>query len=180
MGGFRASYVCTVRHKQRVWLITWVTQLSLCQAGCISCLPMMLTELEMSRLIVQALLPCMFCTGMSHEAPLLGNPDLIYTQGLWMLVKTELWVLMKQIWGTYLGSHCSLFNLPVAVLPCGTPAQKEQQNCVRALLEGLKWNLSVWAVPASSEFRRDPGAGDRHSLVWPHRKIGPFDSNWKT
>lgn len=115
------------------WLITGVTQLGLCQAGSVSCLPVMLTELEMSRLIVQALLPCIFCTGTSHEVPVLGNPAVIYTQGLGMLMKTEFecWVLIKQIWGTSLGSHCSLFNLPIPVLSCGTPVQEEQQNCAR-------------------------------------------------
>lgn len=77
---------------------------------------------------------------------------------------------MKQIRDTCLGSHCPLFHLHLPVLPCGTPAQKEQQNCVRTLLEGLKGNLSVWAVPASCKCREDPWAGGIHSLVWPHRR----------
>lgn len=90
MGGFRAHPThpehCEAQTEGVAHPLGGTTQLSLCQVGCISHLPVMLTELEMSRLIVQAFLPCIFCTGTSHEVPLLGNPAIIYTQGLGMLV----------------------------------------------------------------------------------------------
>lgn len=156
---------------QKVWLVTWVTQLSLCQLP--ACDAHRTGDVKVN---CASIFPCILCTGTSNEVLMPWNPPIIYTQGLAMLLKTEfeLWVLMKQIWGTYLGSHWPLFNLAIPVLPCGTPAQKEQQNCVRILLEGQKGNLSVWAVPASCKCRQDPWAGDTHNLMWLHRERAPL------
>lgn len=89
---------------------------------------LMLTKLEMLRLIVQMLLHWVFCIGpRGHEASPLANPATIYTQRLWTLAKAEFesWVLMKQDWGIYLDSHCYLFSMLIAVLRCGKPAEQE-------------------------------------------------------
>lgn len=103
------------RHRQATW-VAWQWLL------------LMLTKLEMPRLIVQMLLPWIFCTGTSsHEESLLGSPAITYTQSLWTLAKTEFesWVLMKQVWVIYLGSLCYLFYMLIVVLHCGKPAEQE-------------------------------------------------------
>lgn len=166
---------CTVGHKQGLWLITWVTQLSLCQAGSISCLPMMLTELEMSRLMCKHFFLVYFVLAQVMGYLCFGT-QLLSTHMVWNAGENWVWVgsIDEINLRHLLGFTLPLFNLPISVLPCGTPAQKEQQNCVRTLLEGLKGNLSVWAVPASCKWREDPWDGDIHSSVWPHRKKAPL------